>query len=116
MKDDVVSVSGKTFETYSWQVDQMDIVRHIILELDNQRIHEIADHFKCDLSEIREWLDRKNKPQTNADRIRSMTDEELAQVVRNPCDIVDHYPAGWCKERNCGYKCALEWLKQEAER
>lgn len=54
------------------------------------------------------------RPETNADRIRAMTDEELAQVVRNPCDIVDHYPAGWCKERNCGYKCALEWLKQEA--
>lgn len=54
-----------------------------------------------------------DRKESNADRIRSMTDEELAQVVRNPCDIVDHYPAGWCKERNCGYKCALEWLKQE---
>lgn len=51
--------------------------------------------------------------ETNADRIRAMTDEELAHVLRNPCDIADHGPTGWCKERNCGYQCALEWLKQE---
>lgn len=64
---------------------------------------------------MKQWFDHLQAlPITNADRIRSMPDEELAQVVRNPCDIVDHYPAGWCKERNCGYKCALEWLKQEA--
>ena len=56
----------------------------------------------------------KEERMTWGDKIRSMTDEELAQVVRYPCDIVDHYPAGWCKERNCGYRCALEWLKQEA--
>ena len=54
-----------------------------------------------------------SEPITNADRIRSMTDEELAHVLRNPCDIADHGPTGWCKERNCGYQCALEWLKQE---
>lgn len=50
----------------------------------------------------------------NGDSIRSMPDEELAQVLRNPCDIADHVPTGWCKERNCGYQCALEWLKEEA--
>ena len=54
------------------------------------------------------------RPETNAERIRSMTDEELAQVLRNPCDIADHCPTEWCKERNCGYQCALDWLKQEA--
>lgn len=67
----------------------------------------------CSRQAVHDAVKRYYKP-TNAERIRRMSDEELAQVVRNPCDIVDHYPAGWCKERNCGYKCALEWLKQEA--
>lgn len=55
-----------------------------------------------------------SKPITNADRIRSMTDEELADVMRSPCDFVPHIPTEWCRNRSCGYQCALEWLKQEA--
>lgn len=51
--------------------------------------------------------------QTNADRIRMMTNEELAKVLRHPCDIVDHVPTEWCNGRNCGYRCALDWLKEE---
>lgn len=52
---------------------------------------------------------------TNADRIRSMTDEELAEFITSPT------PQGICKDR-CGgdidypcSECALEWLKQEAD-
>jgi hypothetical protein len=37
--------------------------------------------------------------QTNADKIRQMTDEELAEWLENHC-----YQYGW-----------LNWLKQEAE-
>ena len=54
------------------------------------------------------------KPMTNADRIRAMSDEELAKV-----------PAKWSyscvfPDRECGEgdkceKCLLEWLKQPAE-
>ena len=29
---------------------------------------------------------------TNADRIRAMTDEELAEVIKNPCDMGLHVP------------------------
>lgn len=58
---------------------------------------------------------------TNADFIRNMTDEELATVIALP------YLASppWCANHTaCPYisedptpcdKCALEWLKQEAE-
>ena len=48
------------------------------------------------------------EPQTNADRIRAMTDEELAEFlddVREECGAT-HYPLGkssW-----------IDWLKQEA--
>ena len=60
-------------------------------------------------------LTRKNyKPVTNADRIRSMTDEELAQYMG------DVQTWGGCPNhgaRNCTENCAdcwLDWLKQEA--
>lgn len=51
--------------------------------------------------------------QTNADRIRSMTDEELALAVMCPADITggdtkcDRY--GNCR------KCTLDWLQRESE-
>ena len=58
---------------------------------------------------------------TNADRIRAMTDEELAVVIAWP------YLASppWCSEHTtCPYinedptpcdKCALDWLREEGE-
>ena len=59
----------------------------------------------------------KKKPMTNADRIRSMTDEELAEFMftANGCPMwVSEYS---CKEdKGCaGAKgaCWLDWLKQE---
>ena len=50
-----------------------------------------------------------DKPQTNADRIRAMSDEELAYWVMCPYDDVepDSCPKGCMK-------CTLEWLKQPA--
>ena len=56
-------------------------------------------------------LNAKPKPMTNADRIRSMTDEELVNVVRCPLGFsMFHCPI----ERQCG-PCKREWLKQPAE-
>lgn len=59
------------------------------------------------------------EPMTNADRIRAMTDEKLAEVVNdlfyglheNPgmCDVCDHDSIQNCKQ------CWLDWLRQEAE-
>ena len=42
---------------------------------------------------------KERKKQTNADKIRQMSDEELAEWLENHC-----YQYGW-----------LSWLKQEAE-
>ena len=56
------------------------------------------------------------KPITNADRIRAMTDEELAYFIA--CDYyVPHCPiADGCLGDHEGCDgCWLEWLKQEAE-
>ena len=49
-------------------------------------------------------------PQTNADRIRAMSDEELADFI-SACGCHDH--AIDCKA-SCK-DCTLEWLKQPAE-
>ena len=51
---------------------------------------------------------------TNADRIRAMTDEELAYLIRcGVCELIgatqDH-----CETNTC-VDCVLDWLKQPAE-
>lgn len=78
------------------------------------------------LYEIQELLETrryfgKHLPQTNADKIRQMSDEELATVIAWPYLV----SPPWCSQhRTCPYisedptpcdKCALDWLKQEAE-
>ena len=55
--------------------------------------------------------------QTNADRIRAVSDEELAELIASvQQDIVDYYS---CKkhvpELPVESKIWLDWLKQEAE-
>ena len=49
------------------------------------------------------------KPMTNGDRIRSMTDEELAEFNIS-CPFIDEE----CTMKGC-YACILEWLKQPCE-
>ena len=49
----------------------------------------------------------KPKPQTNADRIRAMSDEELAEFISGKARTFG--------EEYEGYMSALEWLKQEAQ-
>ena len=52
------------------------------------------------------------KPQTNADRIRAMSDEELANLLT---DFSNN--GGWVTEtgRKICYERHIEWLKQPAE-
>lgn len=52
---------------------------------------------------------------TNGDRIRSMSDEELAEAMRTSKDHMCHFCRNkYCTLEDCrkGY---LKWLKQEAE-
>lgn len=55
--------------------------------------------------------DGKAKPMTNADRIRSMSDEELVSVLACPPTESSFYcaPSIVCDE------CILNWLKQECD-
>lgn len=55
---------------------------------------------------------KKKLVETNSDRIRAMTDEELAVLLQNSCcrpDLNDCPPKFDCDE------CWLDWLKQEAK-
>lgn len=56
----------------------------------------------------------KPKPQTNADRIRAMTDEELAEYMCRPQRVCPVDDCEECYADNCR-KCILEWLKKEVE-
>ena len=70
-----------------------------------------------------EWAER-NPPMTNADRIRAMTDEELAKILYYGFDYryCSNDPAcfalldteGGVPEEKC-IGCALRWLKQPWE-
>ena len=54
------------------------------------------------------------KPMTNADRIRAMTDEELAELIDRETDSCA--PTGDCEKMSRDCKaCWLEWIQQPAE-
>lgn len=67
-----------------------------------------------DMPIIGAFLRDQKKPQTNADRIRSMTDEELAEVLFGSC--IEHMGVEECShpEKACK-SCVLDWLKAESE-
>ena len=58
------------------------------------------------------------EPMTNADRIRAMSDEELAEFI-DRCEMNDiDYAKTFCDLCNGQYECdqcRLDWLKQPAE-
>ena len=58
-----------------------------------------------------EWSHYKPKLTTNADRIRSMSDEELAEFLERK---TPWYRCDNCKWESCK-DCCLDWLKGEAE-
>ena len=59
--------------------------------------------------ELLNALDSVKKPQTNADRIRAMSDDELADVVVCP------HTGNWDLCIDDCKKCRLEWLKHPSE-
>ena len=60
----------------------------------------------------------RTEPMTNADRIRAMSDEELADFI-DRCEMNDiDYAKTFCDLCNGQYECnqcRLDWLKQPAE-
>ena len=63
----------------------------------------------CPMSDVPEY----QKPQTNADCIRAMSDEELAKQFAHTSICDQKYPECMNVGENC-VECLLEWLKQPA--
>lgn len=78
-----------------------------------------ADHLEG-VKDYPPYLDhpKQYKPQTNADRIRSMSDEELAKYlfdVEQGNFTIDCCDDRFCDTQNCCHDCtdaAIKWLKQ----
>ena len=71
-----------------------------------------------DMSIIREQVRALNKRPSNADRIRSFSDEELAEWLANnqdcyACPFFDD-GEGICKGGDSCREMMLDWLRQEA--
>lgn len=109
------------------KVSHLDI---IVTMIDKKPYYEIkykeigANHYSVGyssykLENVLAWRDEcfevAEKPQTNADRIRSMTDEELA--VNMMCPNENGLAEIDCdKNDNCNcYECLLKWLRAESE-
>ena len=66
------------------------------------------------IAAMREQEGRDTNAPTNADRIRAMTDEELAELIDRETDSCA--PTGDCERMSRDCKaCWLEWLQQPAE-
>lgn len=76
-----------------------------------------------DLEIVGAFLRDKKKPQTNADRIRSMTDEELAEflpiasnfICQPTEECIRNTVMNHCGECERTEECAMKWLRAESE-
>ena len=72
---------------------------------------------RCGISKDGERELYTQKPMTNADRIRAMTDEELVhwivEMKITGCPE-DQISTMWCDDMSC-VDCWLDWLKKECE-
>jgi len=114
--------SFKIAEIYQWHDDLMEITRAIVRGTDEARLVNIADHFEVDLSEIREWIEEKKKrkfakPQTNADRIRAMSGEELAAwFIKIQDDTADYIDGQYSRNLPATSESWALWLKSPADK
>ena len=113
-------------ENERMKVSHLDI---IVTMIDKKPYYEIkykeigSDHYSVGyssykLENVLAWRDEcfeiMTSPQTNADRIRSMTDEELAEVLFGSC--IEHMGVEECSHPEEACKsCVLDWLKAESE-
>ena len=76
-----------------------------------------------DMPVIGAFLRDQKKPQTNADRIRSMTDEELAEflpiasnfICQPTEECIRNTVMNHCGECERTEECAMKWLRVESE-
>lgn len=77
--------------------------------------NKVLDEYEYNGKTIRDWADLIVNPKTNADRIRSMSDEELAEFMKpydSGCPRWKEMPIPCSKRTNCR-ECWLDWLREE---
>lgn len=52
------------------------------------------------------------RPKTNGDRVRAMSDEELVRLYQTPCEKLCICRGHGCTNADCGHSM-LAWLRQE---
>lgn len=79
------------------------------------RYYKALDWWDGDLfdGEIGDELAKRFSRPTNADKIRSMSNEELADVIEGVAKK-PWYRCGDCKWESCA-ECCLDWLKREVD-
>ena len=78
-------------------------------------IEAIKENVKQDIKQEMERLRKEQKTQTNADKIRSMTDEKLAEFLER-CEGEEYQDSSITPTNEYSYHMdMLEWLKQPAE-
>ena len=112
-----------------------EVYEKIIEKLEEIREQKTCTKEKCDEKEIcricvvddaikivKQEAEQYNNGQTNADRIRSMTDEELAEYLPIVADFIcqpteDCIRNTLCNRGECEQtkECAMKWLKAESE-
>lgn len=55
------------------------------------------------------------RPETNGDRIRGMSDEELTKMLQNR-QLVCEFDHEWCERRESCENCTAEWLRSPARK
>lgn len=83
----------------------------IILDLINAGEAEYRNFSVEEIRALKKaYVALNSEPTTNADRIRAMTDEELAEFLERK---TPWYRCKECKWESCK-DCCLDWLKEEA--
>ena len=86
----------------------------VCVKLGKPSLYGINQEIGCSAYKDKTKWAEKKEPENNADRIRAMSDEELAYLIhRGVCELIgatqDH-----CETNTC-VNCVLGWLKQPAE-
>ena len=76
-------------------------------------VNDALDEFEYKGRTLRQWADTIVNPKTNADRLRSFSDEELADFL---CDISGGESCTYCVANDLchnGHNGMIVWLKKE---
>ena len=112
----VMQQLNKIGENFGWQMGKVGANYENGYMKSNQdsKAHFRKDEIKKDIEKIlEEHIGESNKKiETNADRVRNMTDEELEAFIQSPCSIIRP------DRKSCRFlcdECIAEWLKEKVE-